>query len=268
MIANRSVLTFGVLMLALFSSSCARCVSDLLLLPEKRAFNALKNRTALPSPADFDPRASLAAMLEPGDDRSRWQQTRAGVIGGFVVRIHDAGPESANCFSATRLDTHIEIAERPDDPPNRRVIVEITPPMRDRAGQRGIDWSTPTLQREFTGKWVRVEGWFLFDDEHDEESENTRPGYRDNWRATAWELHPVTAIQLTAYSLQLTAHSLQLTAHGSRLMAHGLRLTAHSSRLTAHGLRLTAYGSWLTAHSLQLTAHSSQLTAHGWRPTA
>jgi hypothetical protein len=188
------VLKYIVLIVAIASSACARCATDVVLLPGKRAFNDLKNRTTVPADADFDQRASLVAMLAPGDDRSRWQQTRAGVIEGYVVRVHDAGPESANCFSATRVDAHIEIAERPDAPPNHRVIVEITPPMRDWAKQRGNDWSTAALQRELTGRRVRAEGWFLFDDEHDEESENTRPGHRDNWRATAWELHPVTAI--------------------------------------------------------------------------
>jgi hypothetical protein len=36
----------------------------------------------------------------------------------------------------------------------------------------------------------------MFDEEHDRESENTNPGHSENWRATAWELHPVTAIQV------------------------------------------------------------------------
>lgn len=31
---------------------------------------------------------------------------------------------------------------------------------------------------------------------HADESENTAPGARGNWRATAWELHPVTAIEV------------------------------------------------------------------------
>jgi hypothetical protein len=76
------------------------------------------------------------------------------------------------------------------------LIVEVTPPMRDWAAAQRRDWSTATLQRQLTGRRVRFEGWLLFDDEHDEESENTRPGDRDNWRATAWEIHPVTSIEV------------------------------------------------------------------------
>jgi hypothetical protein len=182
--------------LALASSGCATCALNVFLLPGKRAFNELKNRTAVPAAADFDARVTLAAMLAPGDDRRRWQQDRAGVLEGYVVRIHDAGRESANCFSATRRDAHVEVALDPDAPPRERVIVEVTPPLRDWAQAQGIDWSTPALQRAFTGRRVRIEGWLLFDSEHDEEAENTRPGHAGNWRATAWEIHPITSITL------------------------------------------------------------------------
>jgi hypothetical protein len=178
----------------LAASGCATCLTNAFLLPGQRAFNALKNRTTLPAPPDFDPRVTLAAMLLPGDDRARWHHARAGRIEGVVVRVHDAGAESANCFLPSRVDAHIEVAASADAPPRERVIVEITPPMRDWARQQGQDWTTPTLQRELTGKRVQFEGWLLFDAEHDEEAENTRPGHDDNWRATAWEIHPVTAM--------------------------------------------------------------------------
>jgi hypothetical protein len=167
---------------------------NVFLPPGKHALNSLKNRVTLPTSTDFDPTVTLAALLAPGDDRHRWRHTRAAAIEGYVVRVHDAGAESANCFSRSRLDGHIEVARRPDAPPNERVIVEVTPAMRDAAAKRGIDWSTATLRGQLTGRRVGIEGWLLFDTEHDDESENTRPGHRDNWRATAWEIHPVTAI--------------------------------------------------------------------------
>jgi len=196
---NRPVRYFArtlVFALAVLSAGCATCPAHVFLLPGKRAFNALKNRTTPPAAADFDPRLTLDGMLAPGDDRTRWYHARAGAIEGYIVRVLDAGPESANCFSSSRLDAHIEVARRPDASPNERVIVEITPPMRDRAISRGVDWSTATLSSRLTGRRARIEGWLLFDGEHDEESENTRPGHRGNWRATAWEIHPVTAITL------------------------------------------------------------------------
>jgi hypothetical protein len=172
------------------------CAIEWLLLPDKRAFNAMKNRTTLPTAGDIDPAATLEALLQPGDDRTRWSQHRAAVVEGLVIRVLDARPESANCFSLTRVDAHVELASRLDAPANERLIVEVTPPMRDWAAGRSLDWSTPALQRTLTGQRVRIEGWLLFDDEHDEEAENTRPGNPGNWRQTAWELHPVTSIAL------------------------------------------------------------------------
>ncbi|HEY3579849.1 MAG TPA: hypothetical protein VGK82_04875, partial [Pyrinomonadaceae bacterium] len=77
---------------------------------------------------------------------------------------------------------------------NEQVIVEITPRFQDWATSQGIDWSAETLQRQLVGHWCEFEGWLYFDVGHEEESENIAPGQADNWRATAWEIHPVTKI--------------------------------------------------------------------------
>src|SRR5437899_4908967 len=58
-----------------------------------------------------------------------------------------------------------------------------------------VDWTTETLQSPTIGikhKWVEVTGWLLFDLKHIHEAENTYPGNLKNWRATCWEIHPVT----------------------------------------------------------------------------
>jgi hypothetical protein len=75
-------------------------------------------------------------------------------------------------------------------------VLEVTPRTRDLAQAQGLDWSASTLQRELTGHWCRFEGWLFFDDLHAGQAENTMPGRTRNWRATAWELHPVTAIKI------------------------------------------------------------------------
>jgi hypothetical protein len=180
---------------AVASSGCATCATNLFLSPGKRALNALKNRAAIPAASDIDPRVTLEGLLASGDDRTRWNVSVAAAIEGFVIRIVDAGAESANCFSPTRLDAHLELARVPDAAPHERVIVEVTPALRDWAHRQGHDWTTPTLQRDLTGRRVRVEGWLFFDEEHADESRNTAPTSRHLWRATAWELHPVTAIR-------------------------------------------------------------------------
>ena len=187
---NRRNLGAGRLLVAVMAISTA-CV---LIPASKQALGALKNRTAIPAAADFEPAVTLAALLQPGDDTHRWSVTNAARIEGYVVDVRQAGIESANRFSLTRRDTHIEVALRPDAPTKERVIVEVTPPMRDWARTRGIDWSTATLQRTLVGRRCRFEGWLFFDREHAGESENTSPGGAANWRGTAWEIHPVTAI--------------------------------------------------------------------------
>jgi hypothetical protein len=63
-------------------------------------------------------------------------------------------------------------------------------------GQFSNDWSEENLRRALLGHWCRFEGWLFFDSHHAGESENVAPGTTANWRATAWELHPVTKIEV------------------------------------------------------------------------
>ncbi|HEV7890594.1 MAG TPA: hypothetical protein VGP08_08145 [Pyrinomonadaceae bacterium] len=163
---------------------------------DARAFNRLKNRAESPRAGDFDSRVTLAELLRPGEDRVRWSASCAAAFEGYVVAVRAGGVESANSFSLVRRDTHIEVGLRPDSPPRERVIVEVTPRLRDWAKGQGMDWSGDALARELTGRRCRFEGWLLFDVNHAGESENVRPGAQTNWRATAWELHPVTAIKV------------------------------------------------------------------------
>ncbi|HEV3469218.1 MAG TPA: hypothetical protein VG148_07845 [Pyrinomonadaceae bacterium] len=156
----------------------------------------LKNRTAPPAPPDFDARVTLAALLGPGGDRGRWSAERAAVVEGYVVEVGKGGVEAANCYSFGRRDTHIYLALVPGATPRERMVLEVTPRMEAWAAGRGWDWSEAALRRELTGRRCRFEGWLFFDEEHADEAENTSPGAAGNWRATAWELHPVTAISV------------------------------------------------------------------------
>jgi hypothetical protein len=167
--------------------------------PAVRELNLLKNRYTAPEPQQLDPRVTLAAMLEPGDDRARWNDHHAAEITGYVWDVKVGGVETVNCRAADPpdRDTHIELVLDPmNGSRDRRVIVEVTPRTRAIAEQRGEDWSTPTLRDHFQGRWVRVSGWLLFDTEHREQSANTAPGRPRDWRATAWEIHPVTSLEV------------------------------------------------------------------------
>lgn len=160
------------------------------------SINKLKNRTLIPQEPDFDNRVTLNALLQPGDDAARWSEVMAARVDGYVVAVMDGSVESANCYSLFQRDTHIEVALSRDASPRERVELEVTPRIREWAKRQGWDWSTAALRGELVGHWCQFEGWLLFDTGHDEESENTRPGREKNWRATAWELHPVTAVKV------------------------------------------------------------------------
>lgn len=161
---------------------------------ERRRQHRLKNRTAFPRESDFDPNVTLAALLQPGDDTNRWSTDRAARVQGYVIDVAYAGSEATNCFSPCRRDIHILIATRMGAAKSEQVVLEVTPRLNDWAIQQGIDWSEQTLRAQLIGRWCEFEGWLYFDVGHDEESENISPGRPSNWRATAWEVHPITKI--------------------------------------------------------------------------
>jgi hypothetical protein len=158
------------------------------LTTRARDLHRLKNRTSLPQATDFDSRVTLDALLQPGDDTNRWSTNHAARIAGEVIDVAYARPEATNCWNPCRRDIHIVVATRKGVAKSEHVVVEVTPNL-----QRG-DWSEKTLQAQLVGHWCEFEGWLYFDAGHAEESENISPGEPDNWRATAWEIHPVTKI--------------------------------------------------------------------------
>ena len=164
--------------------------------PAGREFMRLKNRDAEPVPGDFDVSVTLEALLRRGEDRARWSESRAGRVEGYVVEVVEGGVEAANCYSYRERDTHVHVAPRADAPRTAWVVVEVTPRGRIWATEWGWDWEAATLKEALVGRRCRFEGWLLFDREHADESENTAPGARGNWRATAWELHPVTSVEV------------------------------------------------------------------------
>ena len=162
-----------------------------------QALNRLKNRYA--APQQVDPAITLAAMLAPGRDTGRWKVKQGAEIVGYVFDVKVGGVETTNCHarSANERDTHIELVLDPmAGSPTQRVIVEVTPRWRAIMAAQGVDWSTRALRDRLLGRWIKVRGWMLFDVEHQNESENTAPGRERNWRATAWEVHPITSVEV------------------------------------------------------------------------
>ena len=180
------VVVIVVLVPVILAMNCPRV--GIALTSRARELHRLKNRTQLPEAGDFDLRVTLDALLQAGDDSSRWSNERAARIQGEVIDVAYARPEATNCFNPCRRDIHIVLGTYKDARKNEQVIVEVTPNLR------GQNQDEATLQSQLVGHWVEFEGWLYFDEGHAKESENTAPGRADNWRATAWEIHPVTKI--------------------------------------------------------------------------
>lgn len=163
--------------------------------------NRLKNRNTFPKSEDFDSTITLKKLLEPGDDRERWDILKAAKITGYVYDVKPGGIETCNCKAKEidARDTHIEILLDPmNDNKMQRVIVEVTPRIRELMKNKGEDWSTGKLRDKLLSRWINFEGWLLFDEEHASQAENTNPGRERNWRATAWEIHPVTNFKIVS----------------------------------------------------------------------
>ena len=122
------------------------------------------------------------------------------VLEGFVALAKDGGQEGVNCKSSTRLDTHIELvgtdSEDPSTNRSTHVIAEVTPWFHDAFPA----WSTQALCtyasycQGYTGaeqhapRKIRVYGYLFFDEAHATGA--------DNWRGTAWEVHPITKVEV------------------------------------------------------------------------
>jgi hypothetical protein len=165
--------------------------------PDVRDLNRLKGRYHTPVTSDIDPTVTLIAMVAPGDDENRFDVKSAATVRGFALQVMVGGKETCNCHATDpdQRDTHIALTLAEGAEKRQSVVVEVTPRtrlLRQKAGH--TDWTTEALQRDIQGKWVEITGWLMFDFEHVSEAENTNPGGAKNWRATCWEIHPVTSI--------------------------------------------------------------------------
>jgi hypothetical protein len=85
---------------------------------------------------------------------------------------------------------------RTDAPPTEQMVLEVTPYFERLVAAQGGDWSEGKLRVTLLGRWCRFEGWIFFDKGHAKESTNTFEEGNEIWRATAWEIHPITRIEV------------------------------------------------------------------------
>jgi hypothetical protein len=167
---------------------------------EIRALNEQKTRNDTPAEDDVDETVTIDGLVEPGDDSQRWQDGAAVEVVAYVVDVRDGGATSANCHSADPADHDTILEISPDaDVFDRahRAWAAVTPARRRLMAKIGEDWSTRSLRAQFLHRYVSVTGWLLFDAETAGKALNTAEDAGPSIaRATAWEIHPVTGLEL------------------------------------------------------------------------
>jgi hypothetical protein len=164
--------------------------------------NALKNRYNLPGTDDMDTSQISLDHLMTNADPNAFPTDKAISITGYVFNVKVGGIESCNCKAkkAQYRDTHIELTPDADHTDsNFRVIVEVTPRLRNLMLKKGINWSTTTLKKKLIGHTIEVTGWLFYDAEHEDQASANDPNDeigRKNFRATCWEIHPITSLSI------------------------------------------------------------------------
>ena len=164
--------------------------------PEYR-LNVYKNRYKFPRKSDFITGITLRQLLESGNEDD-FPIEKAVILTGYVYDVKMGGVETCNCKATDQdhRDTHIELTPDANHTgPEYRLIVEVTPRIRTLLAMKGMDWSTSELKDMLVGHRVKVAGWLFYDEEHKSQAFATRPNGDRNWRASCWEVHPVTYIK-------------------------------------------------------------------------
>jgi len=176
--------------------------------------NLAKNRSDTPAPGKVRPMTldQMRALPQPrtwntGSPRDELKapglEGTPVAVTGFLLRAKPEGPESCNCDLAKRPDTdvHLALVGSPGDGEESSVVAEVTP--RVRADGRS-HWTYRRLHEELVGQFVRITGWLMLDTKHLRQGQllpNERVN-RPTHRATNWEVHPVTTLEVCALSVK------------------------------------------------------------------
>ncbi len=134
-------------------------------------------------------------------------------VTGYVASVVSGGnQESCNCARDDLRDIHINIVAKASEASNQSkyVVVEFTPRWQQKFGLNDSNYQKmlKAVRSQIEHKWVKFEGWMLYDFMHENGSKSTQPKQKTcpndgrmhsgcNWRATPWEVHPVTSYTVT-----------------------------------------------------------------------
>ena len=170
-----------------------------------RRLNVLKNRSGqVNSPSQI----TVEQIRDPANTSVFKPEQQVWVV-GYVAGVDKGGfQETCNCERKDLRDIHINIVAHPSEANDKTkyVVVEITPRWQPKFNLDDRNYNTMFLKvrQQLKGKWVRFEGWMLYDESHEKEAKTTAPHHvptcKDDgtdpdlcvWRATPWEVHPVT----------------------------------------------------------------------------
>ena len=170
-----------------------------------RTLNVQKNRgTAVTSPQKI----TVQAIRDPANNK-KFTPSKQVWVTGYVAGVDPGGlQETCNCKRTDLRDVHINIVADPSEAgdQSKYVVVEFTPRWEKKFGfnDSNYDAMRQAVEDKIKGKWVKFSGWMMYDFVHEDASQSTSPGNpvcpNDgqqhtgcNWRATPWEVHPVTA---------------------------------------------------------------------------
>jgi hypothetical protein len=161
---------------------------------------------------------TVADIRNPANNKGKFSPSKQVSVTGFVASVDPGGmPENCNCTSKkpggrTDLrDVHINIVADPSEAGDQTkyVVVEFTPRWEKKFGfdDSNYDAMRQLIESQLKGKRVKFSGWMLYDFIHENAAQSTRPNqpvcanFGDkncNWRATPWEVHPVTSYEIVA----------------------------------------------------------------------
>lgn len=155
------------------------------------AMNRMKNRDGITGSIDHS--ITIDTLMKAREETDI-DEERPIQITGFVADVIDGTPnETCNCARSDIADIHIDVVAKKADR-NKKVkyvIVEISPRFQEKLGDM------KTVKKAITGKWVQFTGWPTYDYKHRSNSRNIK-AKGNIWRATAWEVHPVTSFKVVA----------------------------------------------------------------------
>lgn len=141
-------------------------------------------RTPWPANAGFKVRGLWSARAH--EETARYEGLQV-VTEGYIVEPKLEPPESPNCFLASESDRDFHIWLAVDSTAAKRaaVVTETTPRIR----ARHPAWSARNLEIITDAHYrVRIAGWLMLDQMH--------PELVGRNRATLWEIHPITSIEV------------------------------------------------------------------------